>query len=1782
MSKNANIKNKNNNNQENIFFKISNVNIKDYIPNNIKQNNIREEIPCVFSDVAERKYPYELYPNCLYEKWPSNDEIKSFDFEISSENVFNDPNNNLLVFPYSLRKDAFNKIIWMRPKEYMKQKKLIKDIKDNFPNKNFNFIKNKFSIASHNILNFNIHKIDEDDDNANDQEPNNKDNKMAKVNNDETESEKENNSLEGLNSLNKLKVDIKKRNSIDVGIAQGEGSNFSNDFINGKLSIKEKNILDEYEKEQKFDFYIVKTELIEDIEEKKDENKLVNKNKNVDKSIETEKKYKFKLIPNNLNLDIGLSEYCRWISSLFQLLIDNNIYTENNSQHFLRRIYPQDENGTPIYNPSGKYWVKLYHMGEERKVEIDDKFPVNKYTFQPLLPQCSSEYELWPLILTKSILKLFSYKYRSDFYEFNEVGDNSILYSLTQYIGIELPLNKFYSFLDQVKSIDNKEENNNNNLDEKELDNSNKIEELTLLKHSNYFNYDLLIGYYKSTNIDLNIPNINNIENKMNDNLSSIINNSYSQKILSLPSIKKNKIYDNNEKVDKIVEKRTFKFQMKRSANRKSINNEIIQRSLISNNFQLDPSRVTDFPFKFNIYNRFNTKEGSKFYSNSQKYLITKTNKSLNNGIICDMGYSVLELFSSHQFNMKRTKPILFDDLKLNIIKKYKQMDPEEKVIYIEKIKELRIKQKKEKKIRINEYLDIGKSIMFIRIYNGSISHRIEVHSPVTSNEIKAAKFCIENNIPFPPEKYFEHSFLDKAHKDEETGEINFWTKNFYHKLLKKYFKDKILKEEENKKNQPNQEEIKDNDQINELENNEEKIENEEDKKNILIEKINSLYEQFNQKLLGLENEFENKCNMPTPGTWMNFEFFLNSFNTFILYKNSLNFKYKLNIDNIYYNYNNDLFEEKESSNIIHLVKEENEQNNIKNENNINPFSEDELYIIFEANGEKNFKSISSGLEYESSKLTINTNKYNDFEYSIILKIYQVTKENESEHYKIDKIKICTMKGYYMCLNLNLSELNNNKERAANEYFIFIRGNKCPFGYHLQLFSNQYSLENYSLNQFMTTYNKYIEKRLNIMHPTLRKYQYYLMAHFAIEYKDESDNGSENKNEKKIVKFYNDIVNYDDNYIKNNIEVILINNCTNKKINLYLKQIIEIDFSICSKYKIEISIRAPQDIPEKKFEFFTLYNNQNINFEICPSIQPFFIREKYVLNKNLNIFNELLFPSEDVVATLEISLEYRPSQKDNKVDNINDQEIPEIKDIDYEIPLNLSLNYGDKNIFKKYFINNTIIRNLSLKGKLVNTKEKDKNKSKDKEKDKDAKNINENVNIETYILECSLDPDHCPEYLKNISLYKNDIYWKIIVFSTDPICFVKNTMKEDKETAIKEEWEINEPGRALKASISRKKYFLNVKAKNGELLTPEEEELINLNSHTKKETIESNSNMMVTNIPPKSKNKSIEKSPKKNKNKDKNKDKEKEKDKNEIENGNNLHTIERNIFSFHESNNNIDILKRLPKIKNYYSLVMKNFYSYSKQNRIITKNTRGNNLLSINCNSISNYNEKMRSLPDIYCRTPEEKNKYIKQIEDDYDQFNNIKLEEKNKTSNNKLIYDKEVKTFMTKLLNKRFKIKNVTQSNDTKLLKIIKLNNIKLEKIKVIQKLNEDIIKCIYSKENENENEKEKGDNHEHHEKEKHKDKDKETHNDELFLKWYDSYKSIIKNSAEIIDKEKKVKNIINNIKNNLTMFIEKKFEEHKNSRKKDKKFIKKYIDIINEKILDYNILSKVVKNIK
>jgi len=73
-------------------------------------------------------------------------------------------------------------------------------------------------------------------------------------------------------------------------------------------------------------------------------------------------------------------------------------------------------------------------MGKYRKIEIDDRLPCSKID-DILTPRCESLEELWPCLLTKALLKLFSFKYKLQDYFYEEIGDPSILYALTGYVG---------------------------------------------------------------------------------------------------------------------------------------------------------------------------------------------------------------------------------------------------------------------------------------------------------------------------------------------------------------------------------------------------------------------------------------------------------------------------------------------------------------------------------------------------------------------------------------------------------------------------------------------------------------------------------------------------------------------------------------------------------------------------------------------------------------------------------------------------------------------------------------------------------------------------------------------------------------------------------------------------------------------------------------------------------------------------------------------------------------------------------------------------------------------------------------------------------------------------------------------------------------------------------------------------------------------------------------------------------------------------------------------------
>ena len=666
-----------------ICFKKSNKNIKDYIPSCIKEINIREQNQIIFPEESNLEYSPFIIPNTPFEEFPSEEEINNYNFQ--SENTFNDNDNNLLIFPYSVRKETFNNIIWERPEEIIKQQQLIKLIRKELPDKNFNYIAKK------------------------------------------------------INSTRKDNNNINYRYSIDFGT----GKNLVNNLSEMKLDKNEKKI-EKKINELEYEITIINNEKKE---------------------------------PSNINLKRYYCNYLKWIGSLFQVIIDNNI----NEKEFIKRIYPQNEEGFPIYNSSGKYWVKLFHMGKFRKIEIDDKFPCDKKTYECYFPQCENLCEIWPWILTKAIIKLFSYKYRNDYFENEENYDLSPFYALTGYFGYNIDKQVIYSLIEDNNQKYNLNNDNNDENEEKDCDDNYSeikeyIKDLLFKNDMNSAKNSILIGYH--------IPK----EKTEKDN-SKLVKYVYSERALKIkPQFQTERnIKSPNINSIHLLEKYKNNLNNKNENNNNDNNNNESNKLLNKfKNKKISNISSYDLPdiFSTKHFNYFSPLETLK---NKETIIINKTNKKLENGIYCNIAYSIIELFQSGNFNMKRLKPIPFNDLKLNFNIKFKQMNGQEKKNYLAQLKDLRLKQKAELHNRLREFRQDGQNLFLFKITNNMIDFNgkkaFQINSEFNDEHIQIAKFLIINNLKYPSVNYFKNTFLNKVWKDDETGEINFWTKNFYLRL---------------------------------------------------------------------------------------------------------------------------------------------------------------------------------------------------------------------------------------------------------------------------------------------------------------------------------------------------------------------------------------------------------------------------------------------------------------------------------------------------------------------------------------------------------------------------------------------------------------------------------------------------------------------------------------------------------------------------------------------------------------------------------------------------------------------------------------------------------------------------------------------------------------------------------------------------------------------------------------------------------------------------------------
>ena len=117
------------------------------------------------------------------------------------------------------------------------------------------------------------------------------------------------------------------------------------------------------------------------------------------------------------------------VAAQFNLILaKRKLFTSNgNEQALLWNLITAaptpSKDGLVRLNPLGKYVLRAFHQGDWKMVVIDDQIPVDAQG-QSLLPVSANPMEVWPILLTKLVLKLWPG------YEFDHTGGTEILYTL--------------------------------------------------------------------------------------------------------------------------------------------------------------------------------------------------------------------------------------------------------------------------------------------------------------------------------------------------------------------------------------------------------------------------------------------------------------------------------------------------------------------------------------------------------------------------------------------------------------------------------------------------------------------------------------------------------------------------------------------------------------------------------------------------------------------------------------------------------------------------------------------------------------------------------------------------------------------------------------------------------------------------------------------------------------------------------------------------------------------------------------------------------------------------------------------------------------------------------------------------------------------------------------------------------------------------------------------------------------------------------------------------------
>ena len=503
----------------------------------------------------------------------------------------------------------------------------------------------------------------------------------------------------------------------------------------------------------------------------------------------------------NISMNVWYTPFCTWIASLFQVIKDLNLRDIHDNSSIWSKIYPQEE-GFPVYNPSGRYWVKLFYMGKYRKIEIDDHMPCNEHE-EFLFPRCGRLEELWPALLTKALIKLFTHKIETTEYFAEEVGDSSILYALLGFIGEKADLmainNDNFTVFQQVLCDEyfiekkkymvlyNPQQKQklmkNNTANHSSTNTSNPTKRLSKKK----------VGMFvQPLKIKKSIIRGSQAEYNIKRKLSILKSQAkastyYYNQINSMNNILQSQSMANSGNNNNIGSFCVVKDQEKNIKNYQSQNSTMLaykSQHSINNDMKGNTNNLQ--------HNQHQNSSASRFNSHNNK-----DNEKYMNKVFVDYAYSVTDFFTNFEFNMERLNQLDFSDIKEKLFTdkiSYKQLSKEAKLKYILDLVELKKLHKQMREVRMQGLKGKGYKVSYFRIKSDSLGiHKFHEYYELKYSEeqIEAAKICILNRMKFPEINYYE-KLLEKTMtmqllkgdgaKIEKEAEEN---KEFHNKLHK-------------------------------------------------------------------------------------------------------------------------------------------------------------------------------------------------------------------------------------------------------------------------------------------------------------------------------------------------------------------------------------------------------------------------------------------------------------------------------------------------------------------------------------------------------------------------------------------------------------------------------------------------------------------------------------------------------------------------------------------------------------------------------------------------------------------------------------------------------------------------------------------------------------------------------------------------------------------------------------------------------------------------------------